>query len=97
MYDGIAVATMDMQKGVTTANAKIRVKPSTKAQSIMYTAEPYGERPAPAESVPANSPVVVRALAAEKDRVGEWNNYWNLIDVGVHENVWMFGELVKLN
>lgn len=94
-YDGMPVVTMGMQKGVTTTNAKIRVKPSTGAKPVQYLDSPFGPS-SPKESVPAGTPLVVRARTAEKEQVGQWNNYWYLVDVGVHENVWIFGELVKL-
>ncbi len=93
-FDGIEVATMDMQKGVTIVNAKIRLKPSIKSKSVQYMETPYGPG-LPKESVPAGTTLVIKARTLEKEQVNQWNNYWYLVDVGVHENVWIFGELIR--
>ncbi len=94
-FDGINVITMGMQMGVVTANAKIRLKPSTQARSMKYLESPYGPGSL-TESVPAGTSLKVKARTVEKDKVGQWNNYWYLVDVGMCSDVWIFGELVKL-
>jgi hypothetical protein len=95
IFRGIPVVTMGLVKGVTTTGVKIREKPSVNAKSLEYITtmfDPGSEQ----QSVPEKTDVVVIARTRDKDKVQSWNNYWFLVNVGVLNEVWMYGEFVKI-
>jgi hypothetical protein len=95
IFRGIPVITMGMAKGVTTTGVKIREKPSVNAKSLEYITrmfDPGTEQ----QSVPEKTDVTVIARTRDRDRVQSWNNYWYLVNVGVMNEVWMYGEFVKI-
>jgi hypothetical protein len=95
IFRGMPVVTMGMAKGTTTSGVKIREKPSVNAKALEYNAELFAPDKT-AQSVPANTEVVIIARTRDKDKVQSWNNYWYLVNVGVTSNVWMYGEFVKI-
>jgi hypothetical protein len=95
--DGIQVVTAGMKNGITTANAKIREKPSVESQSLQYCESPFGTSTL-LDYVPAGTKLVVKARTIDKVAVNEWNNYWYYVDAGMMTyGVWMYGEFVKFD
>ena len=90
--DGRDVITMGSKVGVTTSDVKIRKSPDTKGEVLAYYPEMFGD---PLKAVPINTPVVVIARTESKVKVQNWENYWYLVQVGFHSQVWMYGEFVK--
>ncbi len=95
-FKGVAMVTMGMARGVTTAGVKMREKPSTNAKALEFCDSPYGGATCK-PSVPEKTEVTVIARTREKETVQNWTNYWYLVNVGFfNPEVWMFGEFVKL-
>jgi hypothetical protein len=95
VYKGIPVVTMGQVKGSTTTSVKIREKPSIDSKSLEYIKELFAPDSVQ-QSVPANTEVVVIARTRDRNKVQNWNNYWYLVNVGVMNEVWMYGEFVKV-
>jgi hypothetical protein len=95
-YKGIPVVTMGQAKGSTTTSVKIREKPSINSKSLEYIKELFAPDSVQ-QSVPANTEVIMIARTRDRDKVQNWNNYWYLVNVGVMNEVWMYGEFVKVN
>jgi len=95
VYKGISVVTMGQVKGSTTTSVKIREKPSINSKSLEYTKELFAPDSVQ-QSVPANTEVVMIARTRDRNKVQNWNNYWYLVNVGVMNEVWIYGEFVKV-
>jgi hypothetical protein len=92
--DNTPVRTIGYKMAITTSNVKIRKKPSLKSKSIIYNSEAYGKKP----YVPKGVEIAVIARTAQKDKIGDWNNYWYYVNVFDYFNnnlVWMYGEFIK--
>ena len=97
VYDGTAVVVLTGSTGVTTANVKIRKKPSVDSESLKFTDKIYFDPGAKTyDYVPQNTAVTIIARTKNKSAVDKWNNYWYLISAGMSIEVWMYGEFVKL-
>ena len=92
--NGIKIITLGLKKGVTTDNVKVREKPSTQSKEIEYIEEPFGVDSK--KFVPVNTNLTIIARTENKEQVGNWNNYWYLVNVGSNQEAWMYGEFVKI-
>lgn len=95
IYKELNVVTMGMKKGKTTSDVKIRKGPDVKSEVISFQPEMFTDYSGTA--VPLGFSVTVIARTSDKVQVKEWNNYWYLVNVGFHEEVWMYGEFVKFD
>jgi hypothetical protein len=99
-FHGEAVVTMGMVKAKTTTNVKIRSAPSTSAKIIEYVQDPMGSMGPDHGNMPYMPPgteLRVVARTKEKKQVEKWNNYWYLVNINFQEEVWVFGEFVKID
>jgi len=83
--------------GTTTTGVKIREAPSPDADAIEYRPEIYPGAPPWKPFVPSGVKVSVVARTEAKQKIGNWLNYWYLVNVGANREVWMFAEFVKLD
>lgn len=93
-HKGIPVITMGCAKGVTVSNVKIRKGPSVSAEALSYMRS-HGDDAQ--DFVPQGTKVTVIARTVKKEKVLSWENYWYLVDAGAEEEVWMYGEFVRLD
>jgi hypothetical protein len=91
--DTIEVVTTGRKSAVTTANVKIRVKPSVSAKEIEFRLYPDFRSP----FVPEKQFITVYARTLKKEKVQNWENYWYYIEAGTSGKAWMFGEFIKFN
>lgn len=94
VFQGQRVVTMGMARGRTTTSVKIRRAPSVNAEAVQYTAELFGSEAV--NAVPSGTELTVIARSERKAVVQSWNNYWYLVNVGAMQEVWMYGEFVRL-
>ncbi len=96
----IPVITMDMKKGATISNVKIRERPSVNSKSLQYQKGLYADDAKTFPYVPSDTDVIIIARTVNREKVENWNNYWYYVNVGtyvgVENGVWLFGEFVKI-
>jgi hypothetical protein len=88
---GVPVVGVSRDARVTTS-VKLRTRPSTAAAVVPY--QQYGGESI--EYLPTTSGVFVVARTLDKQRVGEWNNYWYYIRYGDNDYAWAYAEFIRL-
>jgi hypothetical protein len=97
VYKGVNVIVLTDSTGVTTSNVKIRKSPTINSESIKYTDKLYLDPSSKTyDSVPKDTQIKIIARTKNKDKVDKWTNYWYLINVGITDEVWMYGEFIKI-
>jgi hypothetical protein len=97
VYKDVKVIVLTDSNGTTTSNVKIRKSPNINSESIKYTDKIYFDPTSKTyDFVPKDTQVNIIARTKDKVRVDKWNNYWYLINVGITDEVWMYGEFIKI-
>jgi hypothetical protein len=97
VFNGVNVIVLTGATGITTSNVKIRKSPSINSEALKYTDKIYLDPASKTyDFVPANTKIYIIARTKNKYSVDKWNNYWYLISVGMNEEVWMYGEFIKI-
>ncbi|HEC61828.1 MAG TPA: hypothetical protein ENI27_06185 [bacterium] len=86
-YKGIPVVITN-RRGYTNDNVRIRTGPSTEYEPVSFWNfdDPHAKYNTEYPYVPRWRIVFVRARTKEKMQIGDWNNYWYLIDVPAVHN-----------
>jgi len=96
-FNGIQVITQGCARGITTENVKIRTGPSISSKEIQFRNKLHFYPDAIIlDYVPRGSELHLIARTIERERIQSWENYWYLVDVGIHHEVWMFGQFLRL-
>ena len=93
-FKGIPVVTLGLKYGKTTDCVRMREKPSPTAKIERYIIELDENKTS--ECIRKGERIRVHARTLRKDKVKSMENYWYLIHIGWHEDVWVFAEFVSL-